>query len=247
VDPLRFQVPADPPGLDVEVGRGAQRDRLDGALERDDRLVQADGGAHEGRELRVLAQVLGAQGLLDQQQVELVELRQLAGVAEPVRGVRVHLERHAVAEPLAHRPHRLDVPTGLDLELDPLVPLLEVPRDRVEQLVDRPEDPHRHPGWHPVPLHLEVRPERQPVLAQARVKHRHLQGGLRHPVPDDAPAQPRDVVRADLALAEQAWHEEVADHLVRAVVVLRGVDRLGEGDTLASALDVVGDRAALGG
>ena len=43
------------------------------------------------------------------------------------------------------RPNRLHVPTGLDLELDPLVPLREVPRDRLEQPVDRVLGPNRHP------------------------------------------------------------------------------------------------------
>ena len=43
MDPLGLEEPADPSGLDVDVGRGAQRDRVRGALERDDRLVQEMG------------------------------------------------------------------------------------------------------------------------------------------------------------------------------------------------------------
>lgn len=93
----------------------------------------------------MLAQVLAAQRLLDKQQPEFVQLRQLAGIAEPARGVRVHLERDVVVEPLAHRPHRLDVPTGLDLELDPLVPLRELVTDHLEKLVERVQGPTRRP------------------------------------------------------------------------------------------------------
>ena len=40
--------------------------------------------------------------------------RQVPRVPQGVGGVRVHLDEQVVAEPLAHRPHRLDVPAGLD-------------------------------------------------------------------------------------------------------------------------------------
>ena len=79
----------------------------------------------------MLTHVVLAQGLLDQQEVEVVEPRQVRGINERVGGVGVHLQRD-VGVSLAHRAHRLDVPAGLNLELDALVALVEVPRDRVE-------------------------------------------------------------------------------------------------------------------
>ncbi len=80
------------------------------------------------------ADVFFRQRLLDQQQVELVELREPVGIAAGVGSVRVDLEED-VAEPLADRADRLDVLPGLDLELDPAVALFEVALDGAEQIV----------------------------------------------------------------------------------------------------------------
>ena len=80
--------------------------------------------------------VLLVERLLDQQQVERVEPGEVPRVGEGVRRVGVDLEQHVVAEALADGAHRLDVPAGLDLELDPHVALGEVAADRVEQRRD---------------------------------------------------------------------------------------------------------------
>ena len=87
-------------------------------------------------QLGVAEHVLLVQRLLDQQQVEGVEPRQVPRVGERVRRVRVDLQQHVVAEPLADRAHRLDVPARLDLQLDPDVALVEVAADGVEQRRD---------------------------------------------------------------------------------------------------------------
>ncbi len=91
------------------------------------------------------AHVVLREGLLDEQEPEGVETRELAGVPEGVGRVRVHLEQDLVPEPLAHRAHRFDVPPGLDLQLDPQVAGLEVPGHLVEQLGDGRGDADRHP------------------------------------------------------------------------------------------------------
>ena len=88
---------------------------------------------HALGEQRVVTHVLLAERLLDQQQVEGVELRQVFGIGERVGGVRVDLKGN-VGVGLSHGTHGLDVPTGLDLELDALVALVEVAVHGVEQL-----------------------------------------------------------------------------------------------------------------
>ena len=67
-------------------------------------------------------QVLFVEWLLDQEKIERIELRQVIGVAERVGGVRVDLKQQIVAEPFTNCGHRLDIPTGLNLELDPQYP-----------------------------------------------------------------------------------------------------------------------------
>ena len=90
-------------------------------------------GVRSAGQLGVAAQVVLRQRLLDQQQAEVVEPGEVAGVGEAVGGVGVDLEQHVVAEALADGAHRLDVPAGLDLELDPQVAVGEVAGDGVEQ------------------------------------------------------------------------------------------------------------------
>ena len=73
VDPAGLEVAADPRGLDVDDAAGAERDRggrVAGGL---DGLVEADRGAHPAGQLGVPTEVVLAQRLLDQQQVEVVE------------------------------------------------------------------------------------------------------------------------------------------------------------------------------
>jgi hypothetical protein len=59
---------------------------------------------------RVPAQVVLGQRLLDQEQTEIVEARQVPCIREPVRRVGVDLERD-VAEPRPHRGDRARCPT----------------------------------------------------------------------------------------------------------------------------------------
>ncbi len=88
------------------------------------------------------------QWLLDQHQAELVEAGEVLSVLQCVRRVGVDLEEHLGPEPLAHRPHPLDVEAGLDLELDAAVPLVEVSGDRLQQLLGRVGDAHRDTTVH---------------------------------------------------------------------------------------------------
>ena len=129
MDAHGFEVAADPPGLDVDDLGGAELDRVDRGLHRHDRLVEADRRRRRAGQLGVPEDVLLRQRLLDQQQVELVELAEVGDVVARVGRVGVDLERHVGADQVADQAHRLDVPTGLDLELDAHVPVGDVAGD----------------------------------------------------------------------------------------------------------------------
>ncbi len=126
--------------------------------------------------------VLLLERLLDEEQVEGVELGEVPGVAEGVRRVRVDLQKHVVPEPLPHGAHRLDVPARLDLQLDPDVARVQVAVDDVEQLRDAVEDADRDTRGHPVVDGAELPRPGAALGPQLGVEHRHLEGGLRHPV-----------------------------------------------------------------
>ena len=140
VDTAGFQIAADAAGLDVHNGARAQLDGGRRRPSRGDRLVEAHRRLDELRQLGVPEHVVLVEGLLDQQQVEGVELRQVSGVVERVGGVGVDLKQQLAAVALAHGPYGLDVPAGLDLELDAAVALVEVALDGVEQDRDRVHD-----------------------------------------------------------------------------------------------------------
>ena len=128
------------------------------------------------------ADVVLGQRLLDEQQVEGVQGGQLARLRQGVGRVRVHLQQD-VAEPLANRAYRLDVPALLDLQLDPLVALGQVAVHGVEQLRHRLHDAHGDAAGDPGPGGAQVLSQRQAGRPEFGVQHGGLQRGLGHQVP----------------------------------------------------------------
>ena len=95
--------------------------------------------------VRVIADVVVLERLLDHHQVEAVERGEVVGIGERVRGVRVDHQRN-VAEARADRLDRRDVPARLDLDLDAAVAGVELLPDLGRQLVERVLDADRHAG-----------------------------------------------------------------------------------------------------
>ena len=93
VDAPGRQVPADAAGLDVDDLGGPEVDGVGGDGQRRDRLVEAHRRADRPGQLGVAEQVVLGQGLLDEQQVEVVEAGEVLGVLAGVGGVGVDLQR----------------------------------------------------------------------------------------------------------------------------------------------------------
>ncbi len=148
--------------------------------------------------------VLLVEGLLDEQQVELVEPAQVLDVDPRVRRVGVDLERHVGPDQLAHETHRLEVPAGLDLELDADVPVVDVALDLAQQPVDGVEDADADAARDPIAGAAEVRVQAGAVGAELGVEHRHLERRLRHRVPLDRPEQSGDLAGGDVAGGDEA-------------------------------------------
>ena len=155
VDSASLQVAADPAGLDVDDGAGTQVDGEGGRPRRGDRLVEADRGPDPLGQGGVAGQIVLRQGLLDQQQVQVVEAGQPGRVGQGVGAVGVHLEQD-VAETLAHRSDRRHVPARFDLQLDPAVAGVDVSGHRIQQRRYGVGDADRHARVHRVAYGTEV-------------------------------------------------------------------------------------------
>src|SRR5690554_5562029 len=143
MDATCLQISAHPSGLDVHDAASAQRDGIRRCPCRGDRLVEADRSGDDPGELGMPTNVLLVKRLLNEKQVERVKAPKQTGIGERVCRVGVDLEQD-VAELFAYCSDRLDVPSRLDLELDALIALGEVPVDRIKQLRDAVHDAHAH-------------------------------------------------------------------------------------------------------
>src|SRR5439155_609479 len=135
VDTARLEDAPDPTGLDVDDAAGAEPDRCLGVARRTDGLVEADRRAEPRLERGVLDEVLVVQGLLDHDEPELVERLEERRIGELVGRVRVDREGR-VRQLASHLANDLQVATGLDLQLDPTVPLRKVAVDLLQHGVD---------------------------------------------------------------------------------------------------------------
>ena len=242
VDAARLEIAAHPAGLDVDDAAGAERDCVLGRSSRGDRLVEADRRAEEARQLGMSADVVLGQRLLDQEQVELVELRQLRSVGQGVGGVGVDLQED-LREALANRADRLDVVPGLDLELDAAVALREIAADDLDELgrilVDADRDAAVDGGTHG----SEVLGQRDAGDPKLGVEDGHLERRLRHRMTVERPEELRDLVRGDVAGLEETRQQVTAQDVLGAVGVLRGVERSGHRDALTPAFGLGADDA----
>ncbi len=241
MDPPRLQVSTDASWLDVDDPARVQLDRVSGGLQRVDRLVQADGSAHDLGHLRVRQHLILRHRLLDEQQLVRVQLGEVLGVREPVGGVGVDLQRH-VAETLAHRAHRLEVPAGLDLQLDAPVALVEKVAHRAQQIGDGAMNANRDAAVDLGAHSAEVLAERFATRVQLSVEDRHLDGRLRHLVAVHVAQQAKYFFCFQLLAFDQAGQQVMSQHVLRAVDVLRRVGGLLTRDALAPSLAVGGDR-----
>ena len=151
-------------------------------IRRNDALVKTNWRLQAPLQLRVVYDVVVGQGLLDQQEVESVEVRQMFSVIQRVDAVGVNLKPQ-VGPSFAYRPRRGEIPPRFNLELDPLVARCNITRHDTQQAVEV----RLHPN---ADAHLNLRARAAKHLAQTATRQAseeipggELKTGLRHPVP----------------------------------------------------------------
>ena len=237
--PRRRESP-DPARLDVDDPARPHLDRPAGVGDGMHRFVQADGSRDLPLERGVVPHVVVFEGLFDHHQPELVEFLEERFIRQRVGAVRVHHERH-VRIALAHFADHVDVPPGLDLDLDPPVAPGEFEPDLVQELVHGVLDSDGDPGNGARARPAENAGERFVLETREGVPHRHLDSGLGHVVAADAGEGRNDFIRMGVVVPGRQRPQEIADEVFGGADRLGGVARSDIGDALgmpAHAIDL---------
>ena len=241
VDGLRLGEPPHPARLDVHDAPGAQGQHVLGGGGVRDRFVEADGRLEPVLQLRVAAEVVLRERLLDHQQAVGVQVRQVLGVAERVGAVGVGHQRRVRTERLARRADVLDVGPRPDLDLD----LAVTEGQRVARLVDqRPRavlDTDGDAGGDRAARAAQQPRQARPFPLGPERPGAHLDRRLRHRMAaEPAPQHAVDRVRVADSDAEGARRDPLGQRQPGGVDGLGREVRALAGDALAPGARAVG-------
>ncbi len=163
-------------------------------------------------------------------------------VGQVIGGVGIDHERDR-AEPLAERLHRLDVPAGLDLDLDAAVARGQLDRDAfgeiVERILDADRDAGGDAGGDERGASAKHARERLPLLPREEVPRRHLDGRLGHVMAANTGQRPEDLAGVREGAPEHQRRDEVRDDVPRGARRFRAVVRVRVGNALAESAGAV--------
>ena len=142
---------------------------------------------------------------------------------------------NAFADPL----DGVDVPPGLDLDLDALVARRALDPHTLDQLVERILDPDRHAGSHRPAAATQHLPQRHALLLRVQIPHRHLERRFRHQVPANARQRGKHLPGVRERLSNHHRREKPGDHVPRGLRGLAAVERVVLGDALGPAVGAV--------
>ena len=236
------QVAADPPRLDIDDGRGPEAQRRVGGVSREDRFIEADRRRAGLAEEHVAIPVLLVQRLLDEDEVEWVEEREMRRMAARVCLVRVDLERDG-RPGCPHRRDRLEIPARLDLQLDPAVAGIDVRPNLFEQGINAlgRRDADRDTAVDDVARSAEVGTERLTARPEPGIEEGCRQGVLGHRVAaHDIEGLTNGNRVGPLRQLAQRRHEVPLDNVDRAVGVLGRVSGPRHCHAFAPPMDAIG-------
>ena len=229
VQPDRLAETAEAPWLDVDDparagcdGRLAEPYGLDGLIQTDRRLQTL---LQHG----VIGNIVVVERLLDHHQSESIQPREVIGVGQRVRGVGIHHQRNR-SEPVPHGPHRVDVPTRLDLDLDSPVSGGALAVHFRRQLVERILNADRDARGNAIARPAERAAERLATLPRVQIPRRHLDRRFRHVVAADGFQRRKYLSRVIEVDAEHARRDELRDDVPRRLVRFGAVVRILLGD-----------------
>src|SRR5215469_11059774 len=181
VDLFGFGKASNPANLDIDDAASATLHRAGGIAGIFDRLVQADGGPQFLLETGMVVDIVVPQGLLDHQQIELIELAQLLEFVERVGGVRVDAQQD-VRPAGAHFLEDVEIPAGLDLQLDAPIAGIEFSLNFLQQLLGRILNANRDAAGDFLARTAQQLPQGQLAGRGLRIPEGVFQRGLSHTV-----------------------------------------------------------------
>ena len=163
----------------------------------------------------VIDDVVVIQRLLDHHQVKIVQLAQVLGVGQGVRGVGVHHQLDG-GEAFAHAADHVHVPAGLDLHLDALIARGQFHFDLFEQLLHRILYADGDAAGNlAARAGADLLPQRDAVPARFQVPDGGFQSAARHVVAADVGGQREDVLGGIQRLAEHARRDVIVQDAAR--------------------------------
>ena len=197
-------------------------------------LVEADGRLHDGLQGGVVHDVVVVEGLLDQQQAKVVKVLQGRSVVRNIGGVGVHLQGQ-IRPAVPYRLHGLDIPTRLDLELYPGIPVVDPGRHAIQQLGDRRLDALGHSDRHPIPPAAQGRLQRMSGPLRLEIPDRILQRGLGHGMTAHGGKQPFAIARGHRPGLQQPRRQVAGHHVQGGAHRFGRIPRSGSGHALPPA------------
>ncbi len=204
--------------------------------DRSDRFVEAQRGAQGPGQLGVADQVVVPERLLDAEQVEGVQGGEGPAGGTGIAAIAVDLEGEG-PEVGADSGDRLDVPSRVDLQLDPPVALGHPLADRSDQGLHRVGHANRDAGHHLATGRPQAGGQGLVEGLAFGIEHGKLEGRLGHPVPLHPTEQRTHVGRREGAPGGQEARQQVASQDIhRPFGVLGAVTRIAHGHALAPTL-----------
>ena len=194
-----------------------------------DALVQADARLQALLQKAVLVDVIVRKRLLNHQQIELIQLRQMLGICDCVIAVGIEHQQD-IGELGSHRPRHFDIPAALNLQLDAPVTLFQaIAHDRhrrFQRWLDADADADRRPPLGFMPSRRVLREAiRQPhvVALGEGIPNRRFQASPRMMIAAEAPYQRRKLARVADGHAESGRRHELRQHVPRRLGCLATV------------------------
>src|SRR5437867_975339 len=180
----------------------------------------------------MLHQIIPGKRLLDHQQFKNIQLPQSRRLSRIISAVRVHHQRR-IRKLLPDSLNQLQVPTRLNLDLNPTITLLHKTTHHIHQLLPRPLQTNTHTTRHRTLGPTQQLAQRLSRALSKKVPERHLNRRLRHIIPTNRIQRRQNQTRILKLLPQQQRNQILLQDKPSTRQSLRTIPRTRANRTLA--------------